>query len=43
MEREGIDERGGSVSEEAIENDEELASIEDVGPEPPENPAVDDV
>ena len=44
MEREGIDERAGGSAEEAIAgDDEEFASIEDVGPEPSENPPVDDV
>jgi hypothetical protein len=28
---------------EALEDDEDLASVEDVGPEPAEHPAVDDV
>jgi len=41
MESESV-ERESNVDELGID-DEEFASVEDVGPEPSENPAVDDV
>jgi hypothetical protein len=42
MERESV-ERESIVDDEMGIDDEEFASLEDVGPEPSENPAVDDV
>jgi hypothetical protein len=52
MEREAMEESGRhdadrsrvrSADDELGADDEEFASLEDVGPEPAENPAVDDV
>jgi hypothetical protein len=46
MEREANEEHGRrerSETESLSEDDEEFSSVEDVGPEPSESPAVDDV
>jgi hypothetical protein len=42
MERESV-KRESIEADEIGTDDEEFASLEDVGPEPSENPAVDDV
>jgi hypothetical protein len=47
MEREGLDDRGRRRDDSGVEDlgqdDQEFSSVEDTGPEPSENPAVDDV
>ena len=43
MEEPGGRDRGGDGIDNLGADDEEFASVEDTGPEPGENPAVDDV
>ena len=43
MEEPGRRDRGGDRIDNLSADDEEFASVEDTGPEPSENPAIDDV